>query len=431
MRVADRPIPTSIVLDPGALADWPVRPVFALEQTPVPPYTWDDGTVWNAAAVPVWDAATVLPAWSDATCDFTGCTIEYDTPDDHGNFPAARAVLQIDNRSGRWARYNVDGSPADYGAGRLLFIWCRSATAAWWLFAGRIARYDERADDTVEVEAFDSFSDLAQTVGAYTPGAGGDLPAARLAAIAAVAAIPGLRTRFATGTVHLTAQVSERAPLEEMQVVAGSDGGLLYGDADGTVVSTDRLWRVGRSDQTAVPVIATNVCTAPVVVWDPVLTTSDEHLAGVAILENVAGLKATATNANTPGRYVIAETDQQWTTQAEGDALAGWTVAQQWQPRVGLESADVYLTDPTKPGYVAAVDWRRGDRIRMLHDARTAQGTTARLDVQMIVTTLAHQITPDGWLLSIGATRAVAFIAATYWDQTVLTWDDPAAVWGY
>jgi hypothetical protein len=429
MRVADRPIPTSITIDPGALADWPVRPVFALEHTAIPPYVWDDGTVWDAAGV-VWDAATVNPAWTDATCDFTGCTIEYDPPDDHGNFPAARCVLQIDNRSGRWARYNVDGSPADYGAGRLLWIWAQSATAQWWMFAGRIARYDERADNTIELEAFDYFSDLAQPQGTYTPGATADLPGPRLSAIATLAAIPQLRTRFATGVVHLTAQATTAAPLEEMETVVASDGGVLYGDADGTVVSTDRLWRAGRSDQVAVPTVATNVCAAPVVLWDPVLTTSDEHLAGVAILENIAHLKATATNPNTPGRYVITETDQQWTTQAEGDALAQWTVAQQWQPRIGLESADIYLTDPAHPSYVAAVDWRRGDRIRLVHDSRTPQGV-ARIDVAAVLIMLAHQITPDGWLLSIGTTRAIDYYAPSYWDQTALVWDDPAGVWGY
>jgi hypothetical protein len=257
------------------------------------------------------------------------------------------------------------------------------------------------------------------------------LPGVRLSAIATLAAIPTLRTRFATGVVHLTAQATEAAPLEEMQEVAGSDGGILYGDADGTVVATDRLWRTGRADQVAVPVVSTNVCTVPVVLTDPVLTTSDAHLAGLVVLENIAKLKANATNANTPGRYVIAETDQQWTTQAEGDTLAAWLVAQQWQPRIGLDTADVYLS--AHPEYAAgAVDWRRGDRIRIVHDARTPTGT-ARVDVAAVLIMLAHQITPAGWLLSIGTTRAVAYYAPTYWDQTALRWDDtdPAAVWGY
>jgi len=429
MRVADRPIPTSITLDPGALADWPVRPVIALEQTALPPYVWEDGTVWDAAGK-VWDAPSILPTWTDATCAFTGCQIEYDAPDDKDVFPAARALVQLDNTSGKWARYNVDGTPSDYGAGRLMWIWARSATDQWWLFAGRIARYDERADNTIEIEAFDSFSDLAQPVASYTPGVAGDLPGARLAAIAAAAAVPGLRTRFAAGTVHLTAQATDAAPLEEMETVAASDGGLLYGDADGTVVSTDRLWRVGRSDQTAVPVVSTNVCTAPIVLTDPVLSSADGTLAGVAILENIAKLRATATAGTGPGHYVYSATEQQWTNQAEGDTLAAWIVSQQWQPRIALDTADVYLRDPAHPAYIAAVDWRRCDRLRLLHDSRTPQGTV-RVDVTALIIALSHEITPDGWVLTVGTGRAFTYTALAYWNQTTLTWDDPAAVWGY
>lgn len=428
MRVADRPLPSSIVLDPGALATWPVRPVFAIEQTPVPPYVWDDGTVWDAAGT-VWDAATVLPAWSDATCDFTGCQIEYEAPDDNGIFPAGHVILQLDNRSGRWATYNVDGTAANYGAGLQLWIWARSSSEQWWLFAGRIARWDERADDTIEIEAFDYFSDLAQPVGTYTPGAAGDLPGARMAAVVAASGATLLRTRFAVGTVHLTAQATDDAPLDEMGIVAGSDGGVLYGDADGTIVSTDRLWRNGRADQTVIPVVSTNVCTAPVVLWDPVLSTTDSALAGQVVLENVAKLKATASKAR-PGHYVHTAADQQWTTQAEGDLLAADLVGQLWQARVGIDTADLYLTDPAAPAVWASVDWRRLDRIRLLHDSRTPTGV-ARIDVQALIWSLADEITPDGWVRTLATTRAVAYIPPTYWDQTVLTWDDPAALWNY
>lgn len=429
MRVADRPLPTSIVLDPGALADWPVRPVFAIEQTPVPPYTWDDGNVWGAAGL-VWDAATVLPAWDDATCDFTGCVIEYDAPDDAGIFPAGHVVLQLDNRSGRWAVYNVDGSPTNHGAGLQLWIWCRSNTAQWWLFAGRIARWDERADDTIEIEAFDYFSDLAQPVGTFTPGAPADLPAARLAAIVTASGAGALlRTRFAAGTVHLTAQPTTVAPLEEMETVTASDGGLLYGDADGTIVSTDRLWRVGRADQTAVPVVATNVCTAPIVLWDPVLSTTDTALAGTVVLENVAHLKATASKPR-PGHFVVSDSGQQWTTQTEGDTLAADLVAQLWQARLSIDTADLYLTDPAHPQLWGAVDWRRLDRIRLLHDSKTPTGT-ARIDIEALIWSLTDEITPDGWVRSFSTTRAVAYYPPTYWDQTVTRWDEPGAVWGY
>jgi len=425
MRVADRPLPTSIVLDPGALAAWPVRPVFAIEQAPLPPYVWDDGSLWDTG--PVWDAATVLASWGDATCDFTGCEIEYGPPDDNGNVPATRCVLQLDNRSGRWGRYNIDGTPAAYGPGSQLWIWADEAAGpgAWWLFAGRIARYDERADDTIEIEAFDYFSDLAQPVGTYTAGANNDLPAARLTSIVAIAAAT-LLTRFAAGTVHLTAQPTDDAPLEQMQTVTGSDGGVLYGDADGTIVSTDRTWRTGRSDQTAVPTVSTNVCSAPIVLWDPELTTSDAGVAGRVVLENIAHLKATATAA-TPGPFVLAVADQQWTTQAEGDLLAADLVAQMWQPRLAIETADLYLTDPAHNLW-AALDWRRFDRIRILHDSRTPGGVS-RVDVLALIAHLSHSITPDGWVMSFGTTRALSYFAPIFWDSN-LAWDD-GSVWGY
>jgi hypothetical protein len=433
MRVADRPLPTSIVLSPDDIInDWPVRPVVALERVPVPPYVWDDGTVWDAAGK-VWDAATVNPVWTDATCDVVGLDVTYGPPDEHGNIPAGQLGITLDNTSGRWTRYNVDGSPGDYGAGLQLWVWAQTrvgTVTSWWVFAGRISRYDERVDGTVDIEAFDALADLAQPIGTFTPGAGGDLPNVRLAAIMTSAVAPLIRTRFAAGVVHLTAQATDQAPLEEMQTVTASDGGMIYGDADGTVVSVDRTWRVGRTDQTVVPVIGTNVCSAPVVLWDPVISTSDDHLAGTVILENVALLKATASNPQSPSRTVFAEKDQQWTTQAEGDTLAAWLVAQQWQPRLALDSADVYLDDP-QHNYWPALDWRRGDRMRLLHDTRTPNGAALRLVVDVILIGIADSITPEHWIRSIITTRAIAYIAAPSWDQTVSTWNDPAAVWGY
>ena len=340
-------------------------------------------------------------------------------------------MLQLDNRSGRWARYNVDGSPTDYGAGQQLWIWSLSDTGATeWLYAGRIARWDERADDTIEVEAFDYFSDLAQPVGTFTPGAAGDLPGVRATAIIAAAAATLLRTRFAPGVVHLTAQPTEQSPLEELETVIGSDGGVVLCDADGTIVSTERTWRTGRSDQTTIPVVSTNVCTAPIVLWDPVLSTTDVGLAGTVMLENVAGLRATATKVGADGRYILSDADQQWTTQLEGDKLAADLVAQLWQARLAIDTADLYLTDPAHPNLWAAVAWRRLDRIRILHDSRTPTGV-ARVDVEALISSLYHSITPAGWVMSFGTTRAFGYIAPTFWDQTALTWDDPAAVWNY
>jgi hypothetical protein len=424
VRTLDRPLPP-ITLDPGAFAAWPVRPVVAVESVGAPAYVWDGATVWDTPGA-VWDASFAAPTFVDASCDLTGCEITFDPPDAAGVFPAGHLIVTLDNRSGRWARYNADGTPTDYGAGARVWVWASDrAAGAWWLFAGRAARWDERAGDVIEIEAFDYLSDLAQPVGTFTPGVAGELPGARLNAVTAFGP-PISRTRFDTGTVTLTRQATKRAPLEEMEVIAASDGGVLYCDADGTVVFEDRLWRVGRDDQTVVPTVGTNVCTAPIVVWDPVLSSTDTALASTVTLENVAGLKSTATRGPaTP--YVYADTDHQWTTQLEGDTLAAALVAQMWQPRLGLDTADLYLTDPAR-NYWQAVDWRRLDRVRVLHDSRTPTGT-ARVDIEALIVTLEHAFTPDGWVMTFGTGRALAYYATEAWDEGAV-WDG-GAVWGY
>src|SRR4051812_3708874 len=237
MRVADRPLP-AVALDPGAFRTFPVRPVLALTGL-VGETDYDAAAVYDDPNV-VYDGATAA-VLVDASCDLYGLELQTGNPDDAGRFDAGHLIAQLDNRSGVWSRYNVDGTPAaGHGPGAPVYLWAHSPAGDWWLFAGIVARWDDRADGTVEVEAFDVFSDLAQSVGTFTPGVAGDRPGARLTAVRNAAGRTDIPTRFAAGTVALTAQATDDAPLEEMQTVVTSDGGRLYVDADGTVVSTDR-----------------------------------------------------------------------------------------------------------------------------------------------------------------------------------------------
>jgi hypothetical protein len=427
MRVADRPLPTVAAhADPNGR---PIRPVIALEPKQATALAWGDPSLaWDDPRY-VWDQP-VTTVWSDAFCDWFGLTVDQGNPDDKGLFDAPHAIVQIDNRSGAWSQYNADGTLVNYGPGRHLAIWATDgAGGAWWLFYGRIARYDERADDTIEVEAFGLFSDLAQPIGTYTPGVNGQKPEVRQTAIVGAAGFTD-RTRFDPGIVALTAQVTDRAPLEEMQIVATSDGGVLYEDSDGTIVATARAWRSGRTDQTSVPVVSDNVCQAPVIVWDAELSTTDDGLADVVILENVGGLRATATNPTPLGRYVWTDTDQQWTGQGEGDALAAFRVTNQRAARVRLQRFALYLFDPHQVTLWGAVDWRIGDRIRFIHDAQTVTGL-ARLDVTAIVSSIHHDVTPEGWIMELGTTRAIDWFTPAYWDTAGQVWNDSVSVWGY
>jgi len=411
MRVDDRPLPNVTLDAVPMLAGWPVRPVIAIdsgqalaEWDSTPAAKWDTpGTVWDGGFI-------------DATCAFTGMEIEHGEPDTANLFPSSRCVVQLDNADGAWSTLNADGTINRYGPGTALAVWAHNATGDWWLFNGFVARYDQRADDTIEIEAFDALSDLAQPVGTYTPGTNGQLAGARLTAILTAAGETTMPTRFATGIAALTAQETDAAPIEEMQAVALSDGGLIFVDVDGAVMFIDRTWTAGRADQVTVPITSDNVCTAPVIVWDAVISTNDDNLADRVILENVAGLVATAGAAS---GYTIALTDQQWTTQTEGDILAALYLDQQEPRQMSIEEFSLYLNDPNQPDIWAAVDWRRVDHLRFLHDQRVIGGTV-RVDVTTVLDGIIHQVTPEGWTMIVSTAKARAFTEPIFYDTGIL-----------
>lgn len=387
-----------------------------------------------ATTIVEWDMDQV-PGFTDATCSTQGIETDVGNPDDHGQFAAGSAVLQLDNSDGSWAQYNTDGTQAGFGPGYELAVWAqyRDTPDAWWIFRGQISRWDDLGD-TVEVEAFDAFSDLAQPIGTYTPGVNGDTPAARLQAILTAAGSTAIPHTFVAGDVTLTAQQTDAAPLEEMQTVVASDGGSLFVDADGTLKSTRRTWRAGRTDQVRFPVVAANVCSADVVVWDAVLSTNDTAVADTVIRENVAKLRAVAPAATPIGRFVDTDTGQQWTTQVEGDTLAAFLVSAMSGVRMNVETFDLYLYDPDQPTLFHAVEWRLFDLLRFLHDYRTSGGLAARLDVNTVVAAIAHSIVPDGnWVMTVSTSKAIGTNLMLFWNPAgdPYVWDTAGSVWGY
>lgn len=434
MRVADRPLPPIVLhTDPG-LDVWPIRPVVAIAGArPVEVYD-DPLAVYDAAPLELEYDADVVPGFTDATCDVHGLETDTGHPDEGGNIAAGTAAVQLDNRTGAWSRYNSDGSLAGRGPGYELVIWAleRDTGQTDPMFRGTITAWNDLGD-TVEIEAFDAFSDLAQPIGTYTPGANGDTPAARLGAILTSAGKATIVHAFAPGAVTLTAQQTTAAPLDEMQTVVASDGGVLFADADGTLRSFARTWRAGRGDQTDFPVASANVCTADTVVWDAALSTNDSSAPDTVVLENVAHLHAQAP-AGPLGRRVITDTGQQWTTQAEGDTLAGFLATTLAGARVRVESFDLYLTAPTDADLYRAAGWRLFDLLRWLHDYRAADGTLARLDVNTVIVSIGHNVTMgDSWVMTVETTPAVGSNTILVWNPPgdPYVWDTAGAVWGY
>lgn len=437
MRVDDRPLPVVTLDDDNANSwtrTWPIRPVIAITQGV--PYAWDDNvSVWDAGGdAYLWDIEQTIDDWIDATCDMVGCEITHGDPDDRLNFDAGSCTITLRNDSGLWSMYNVDGSPLNHGPGDLISVWATDGTSSWWLFSGRVYRWDELSDETIEIEAFDAFADLAMEIGTFLPGAANDHTPARCESILSLAGLDALPHRFASsGIVALTQQPTDQAPLEEMQTVMQSDGGVLFTDSDGTLLAYDRTWRAGRADQTTVPQFSHNVCSTPIVAWNTEISTNDVGLADTVILENIAKLQSRAALSGVRGSFVITETELQYSTQNEGDILAAFLLSQQQHTRLRVESFDLFLLDPDQPDLWRAVDWRLFDRVIFVHRARTSAGTTTVLSLNMLVYSISHSISAQNWIMSVGCSRALDYVAPVVWNTALYTWNDtsPLAVWSF
>lgn len=413
----------------------------AVELLPSPAYVWDDSdpaVVWDAAAdAYVWDAPLIGSGFSDVTCDFQALTLLAGNPDEHGLFDAARLEMSLANPTGDYSTVDPTGRLVFYAIGRRIQVWAHdpSDESDWWLFSGRITRWDVNPDDSVTVEAFDGFSQLSPAPGHdWTAGVASDLPAARLTAIAAAFNYSD-PTRFATGTAPLLTETNDRSPLEEMEVVALSDGGLLFVDQDGTLVYADRGFIAGRPDQSAVNYFTDNICNSTaLVVWDLEQSSNDGQVADVVTLTNITPVTVTATATAPPlgihRNYTHPESDL-WSTTAEGQAVAGAALFRYETPTVAY-TWTLYPMDPQQPAlFRAAVDLRIGDVARFARTQQAQGGGQALTDLSVLVTTISHDITPATWVAGVSTSKALTYHIAQMWDATLFVWDqdDPANVW--
>lgn len=441
-RVTDRPIPAVIIPDPDRPAWMSGQLVVALERLPQSAYVWDDddpAVVWDADGDPyVWDAPDIAAGLTDVWCDLIGLTISHGQPDPNDQYRTSSALLELrDPGDGRYRTRTVDGRLIYYATGRRLSVyWADPDGQRWWLFNGRISAWRERLDGTIGIDAY-SLDSLGRSDGAaWTAGTDGQHLPERVASILAARA-PDIVCRCDAGDVTLSVPAAQdRPPLDAIREAAWSDGGIVYSDADDTLVVRDRRWRSGRTDQAdGVPILTDNVCAHgpdAVVVWSP--ETADDGLrqAGRVRLENMAQPSLVAVADAPPNRFVPTTVvfthsgRDLWRTQAEGNALAAFTVDERSTARVALGTADVYLHDRRFDYWSLILLRRLGDRIRFQHD-----DPFGFWDVMTVLTTLVHTITPDSWVVNVGTSPAVGYTALQLWDSTLLVWDDsdPDAVW--
>lgn len=423
------------------MGQWPAELYVAIEGVEITAPVWDDSPpeVWDDASAepPVWDElGGEVVEYVDAICWLQGLTIDTGEPDWSTRYSACRLSATLDNRDGRWSRFTSAGALAFHPPGRRIHVWAIFDGVPWYLFAGRIATWQAVAGaESVELEAFDAFSELNVRLGEWEVGAAGDTPRARMLAILAMIGWAGPTWKLDLGDISCLARATDHSPLEELQAIAESDAGVLLMDADGTLGFGDRRWIRGRDDQPRPPYIFSgNIEGADAVLWEPVIRSSDETLANYVTLANDAEptpIAVTSRNLVSEGKYgtfTLPENRESdlWETSVQGQAVADYLVDLRDEPSVRIASASLYLHDPRFDLWRFGLNLRRGDLVRFLHDTTGADGEPLRLDLDLIVAAIRHDISPEGeWIVTIGTTPTVGSRYVGAWDVTPFTWDDP------
>lgn len=448
-RPNDRPVPV-VPFDGHPRPSWMRgRLVVAIERLPQAAYVWDDtddAVVWDDTDPDrfVWDAPFIGSGYTDTWCDLVDLQIVHGEPTIDDEYRTAYARLTLhDPGDGRYRSRTADGRLEYFATGRRVAVyWLDEIDTPWWLFAGAVATWRDAftITDTV-IEAFGQSGQLGtRTPGRpWTAGANTDMPRTRATKILAALGLSGLRTTGDLGDVPLAVPEAEDVfPINAIRRAYRSDGGIVYDDADDTLTMRDRRWRSGRADQASIPTFTPSVCDLDdaVVLWESEAANIDTRTAGTVALANSADPPLTVTRQTSPyvdPSIVYTHPDPDlWQTQAAGNALGDHLAQVLGDGRMALELGRVYMHDARFDYWHQVLERRVGDLIRFEHQTTWTDPDRVELyDVNLVLTTIRHQITAETWIVEVGTSPAVSYTAVELWDRTSLVWDDPSplAVW--
>ena len=161
-------------------------------------------------------------------------------------------------------------------------------------------------------------------------------------------------------------------------------------------------------------------------VWNAVLSSNDDELAATVRLTNVAG-DVVEVSLPDNGRFPILPTlthsqPDQWARLDHGLALANFLLAQRNQAEIKI-TFQLYLHAPARDLWLRGIDLRLGDRIVFRHRVTYPDGPFI-VDVGLIVTSLAHSISPTGWVVTVATSSVVdSRDNPDQFDWDVAEWD--------
>jgi hypothetical protein len=362
--------------------------------------------------------AGVEPLWADVTCDVQHLSIRRGVDYSTNRFPTSSSQLTAANASG-WATTplpdhlpTAPGTPVRFVAGAV----DQAPVPIWSGYIDQMAPgYEAQTIPDVRVDAVDALSQLAGYDGLeVAPVGAGELAGARINRLLDLIGWPKVWRDIAAGQVAMQATNLARNLADEAGITADSEGGAIFATRDGRIAFRDRDW--WRTTPTPAGITIGNVDPGSGIVVCPVgweISHGLEDIVSVVSLSVAGGTVRQYQDATARSLYgmqgyrrydLICQDPNQL------DLLAGRILAVRARsgPRVRAVTLSV-AADHRAAALIGLVDY--ATRVRAVHvDAR---GTV--FDQTMLVTQIAHDVTPTEWTIRLGLESAAPYTPAQPW----------------
>lgn len=400
--------------------------------------TWSDG-------VSTWAGRD--PVWTDITASVRGISTSHAFSRQTNRYSTSSATVTLDNNSGAFSPTNTN-SPYRLGASttigllrrmriRVAYTDLNNYTYNWNLYDGLIQSWDmtypEYGGDAVVVvslQGAESRLGNIERVAQVAQGAG-DTPGARIQRILNDAgwSDPSGYASVDTGETTLQATTLAGSVMNELQLVADSEGGYLYWDAYGNTIFDGYNAQVEKQRLLEAVLFsnAPDLFTAPIGYEDIAFSYNADLVTNYITYQNVGGTAQTVASPNSRSLYgdrITSRTDLIAQDDAHALRLANRDLAIFRNPELRVESLTFSPMTPTYDFYGNVDDWgwrslaqgaialRRG-----AHIVHNPKHETA-VDRWCFIDGIAHDITPKTWRTTLQFSSASAYrdVGSSVWD---------------
>ena len=403
--------------------------------------TWDDtNAIWSSSA----------PVYTDITQWVRGVSTDHGFSRDTNKYNTSTAVISLDNTDGRFSPLNTS-SPYRVGAysgiGPLRPARIRAATNSqtYTLFTGYVQAWNEQYPDmggnaTVEVSLMGVEGRIGDfTRYAQTPSGAGEYANSRIQRILSSVGFSGDQY-LSTGTAALQATTLEGNALNELQLVADSEGGAIWFGPDGACYFNDiNALRTNSKFNTKFTTTKNFGDSSPQFFYSDINYSYDGSLTkNIFSYAAVGGVIQTVTNEQSRSLYgdrQVSRSDLLCVSDSDVLQIATKDLSLTGSPELRVESLTVLPRAETDldvswplTQWDQVLDLRLRQACTITLDRRLAQSLPTTLVRYCLLQRIHHNITPDNWSINFEFTSATALQAMTRpWD--VFLWD--TGVWSW